>query len=81
MTIKEAVIWVMKKKGFTGLFNNSLDCGCEDDDIMPCYCSDSSMPECEFGYKVKCTKKCDHEHGETVLGQWHIQKTKPRGNK
>jgi len=38
------------------------------------------IENCELGYKVLCTKDCDHEGYEpTDPGCWHIQANKPEG--
>ena len=40
----------LKEKGFDGLFNSHMGCGCSLDDLMPC---GEPSPHCEAGVLVK----------------------------
>jgi hypothetical protein len=65
----------LRANGFTGLYNTEINCGCEIDDLMPCgECE--ILRDCEPGYKVPCTDKCEHEESFQE-GDWHIQQNKP----
>jgi len=71
--VKEIVKKYLDDNGFTGLYDEHGECGCEINDLAPC----SEMREsCCAGYKVDCTEECEHELGWTEC-LWHIQKDKP----
>jgi len=60
VTVKEIVSEYLKTHGFGGLQND--DCGCFDNDLMPC---DSACEGCEASYKVPahcetCETGCDN---------------------
>lgn len=63
--------------GFTGLVNDTRECGCEVTDLGPC---GEGFLDCEPGYKVNCTTDCDHDF-EYEPGNWHIQVEDPRKGK
>ena len=63
--------WLITNK-YDGLFNSDSECGCENADLFSC---GEPHPDCEAGYKVNCTKDCNHDGYEQ--DGWHIQKEKP----
>lgn len=76
MTVQDIIIERLKFDGFGGLFSPDGECGCALDCLIPGeYCQ---VQECQPGYKVMCTAKCEHEYGwEPNQDQWHIQADKP----
>lgn len=73
MNVYEIIQDWLTDNGFDGLYNEELNCGCEISNLAPC---DFLCTDCEAGYKVLCTEKCEHEF-EFKPGNWHIQKSKP----
>lgn len=69
LNVKKIVEGYLKKNGYSGLYHNDMDCGCELSDLMPCN-EDSGMGSCQPGYKVEypdrrcpCGEGCDfHVH-------------------
>ena len=51
MTVKEIVKEYLLANGYEGLYTD--ECGCETEDLMPCYCCEGS-DGCEAGYKTDC---------------------------
>ena len=76
MTVKEIVLGYLRQNGYGGLHYD--DCGCFDDDLMPCgdYCE-----HCEPAYKVK--KHCDTcqndacESRDDISTEWCLTTQKP----
>jgi hypothetical protein len=67
MTIKEIVIEYLKAKGFDGLCNIEIECGCLlEDGLMPC--DDPSADYCGPGYR------CSHPDHPV---EWAICNQKP----
>jgi len=61
MTVKEIVLEYLKANGYGGLCNDD-DCGCHDDDLMPC--GTEGVENCEACYKVPvhcdtCDAECE----------------------
>jgi len=71
MNVKEIVRKWLQENGYTGLYGD--DCGCEIADLMPCDSEDAI--NCKAGYKVKCTKDCEHDF-DYKEGNWHVQADK-----
>ena len=72
MTVLEIVEKFLILRGYSGLYDEYDECGCEISDLAPC----SEMKEtCEAGYKAECTEECEHEVGRCT---WHIQREKPK---
>jgi hypothetical protein len=64
--IKDIVADYLITRGYEGLWNEFIDCGCEISDLMPC---DEPSGDCRPGVKIPCPKD------ECVLGgecEWHI---------
>ena len=76
-TIRKIVEGYLKWCEYDGLVNVDSECGCELDDLMPCDCE--SIEGCQAGYKVKCTKECDHDDSD--ISEWHIQLEKSEDSK
>ena len=73
MTVKEIVKKYLEDNGYSGLYEESGECGCELLDLAPC---GDMMERCHAGYKVKCTEECSNWH-EFIEEGWHIQKERP----
>ena len=54
----DIVLGYLKENGYDGLFNDSHECACVLDDLVPCC---ESIGDCQPGYKVPCD--CgDHDY-------------------
>lgn len=49
--VKGIIVEYLKEHGFDGLFNESGECGCELEDLAPCW---NLGEDCEPGFKVPC---------------------------
>ena len=57
-TIKQIIHDYLEERGFTGLCNGDIPCGCSIDDLTPC---DGDIASCEPAYKTKCKgEACEH---------------------
>lgn len=48
--VRDILYLYLTKKGFGGLYNPDMECGCQNDDLMPC---DDNFRDCIPGYKCK----------------------------
>jgi hypothetical protein len=48
MTVKEIVKEYLEEKGFDGLVNTDIECGCDKDTLFPC---ESTCENCSPAYK------------------------------
>lgn len=63
MKTKELIEEGLKKKGFDGLFNADLECGCVLGDLEPC--GNIDLKNCAPGNIIKCDcERCDFHVGE-----------------
>ena len=69
-TVRQIVVEYLKEHGFDGLQDSQCECGCETNDLMPCYGlldNSNNVPGCEAGYRTACD--CgDHD--------WHMSSPK-----
>lgn len=76
MEVKDIVKKYLEDSGFDGLVHGFDDCGCYNDDLMPCRLEISD--DCEPAYKIACP--CDPEEG-CEFGDWpghfHMTTEKP----
>jgi hypothetical protein len=75
MTVRQIIIEWLKSNGYDGLFNRRGECGCDIEDLCPCY---ASIDECEPGYKGRCTDGAEdmcEACAEDPAG-WHIGETR-----
>lgn len=76
-TVTEMVRKYLEENGYTGLYNEVGECGCELSDLGPC--CEGVNARCEAGYKVPCPYK-DSEEGcelQEYGDHWHIVGEKP----
>lgn len=53
MNVRMMVLQYLEKNGYTGLYDETGECGCDLDDIMPC---EDSCGNCKPGHKVLNTE-------------------------
>ena len=70
-TIEAIVIRYLKQKGYDGLVNTDVECGCELSDLF--CCGDGDNQGCVPAYKVKPTKEFIEAYGEA---EWIMSKSK-----
>jgi hypothetical protein len=78
-TVRSIVAEYLAAHGYGGLRASLDDCGCTDDDLMPC---DSSCDDCEPAYKVKshcadCDSTSCERHGTSDDDDWCLTSEKP----
>lgn len=56
-TVKDILFEWLELRGYSGLYNEEEECGCEIEDLCPCNLLESL--ECRPGYKVNL-EECDH---------------------
>ena len=62
MNVKSMVGEWLEQNGYSGLFEEGFECGCEISDLMPC---DMPCDKCSPGYKVICPK--GHEYDFMIV--------------
>jgi len=69
-TVRAIVAEYLKAHGYDGLYDAGGECGCENDDLMPCcgvWSGSGNVPACQPGYRTACD--CgDHD--------WHMSSPK-----
>jgi len=70
INVRQIVVEYLKEHGFDGLQDSQCECGCETNDLMPCYSlwsGSGNVPACQPGYRTACD--CgDHD--------WHMSPTR-----
>jgi len=61
-TVKDMVLKWLEDSEYDGLCNETIECGCGKDDLMPC---DSVLPDCQAAYrwdrdKCKAFSSCEY---------------------
>ncbi len=75
MDLQKLVVVTLKREGYDGLFNATLECGCRCDDLMPC---GEPSPQCEPGYIVDCPGECEvATFPDGFCGSFHIASETP----
>jgi len=73
-TVRAIVAEYLKAHGYDGLYDAGGECGCENDDLMPCcgaWGGSGNVPACQPGYRTICD--CgDHD--------WHMSPIREEEN-
>ncbi|RLI68626.1 hypothetical protein DRO91_08760 [Candidatus Heimdallarchaeota archaeon] len=78
MNIKNMVTGFLSAKGYSGLYNLEMECGCAIEDLMPC---ESMSGDCKAGYKRFCKGCKDIDYDFCEMIEWCIAPKKPDAEK
>ena len=56
-TVKEIVEKFLREKGYDGLYNDDIECGCHLGDLIPC--QSEGIEYCKAGKLVPCDGTCE----------------------
>ena len=74
INLRELVKGFLNRKGFDGLFNTDVPCGCKVDDLNQC---DGDMSDCRPGYLVDCGANDECGCDGQGTAHWHIEAARP----